>query len=58
MIVEAFENNKAAMASLRKLGFKKVVLDEIEDEEIENSTRYYKVVCPKSIECEELDFDI
>jgi RimJ/RimL family protein N-acetyltransferase len=58
VIVEAFENNKAAMASLRKLGFKKVVLDEIEDEEIENSTKYYKVVCPKSIECEELDFDI
>jgi RimJ/RimL family protein N-acetyltransferase len=58
VIVEAFENNKAAMASLKKLGFKKVLLDEDEDEQIEKSTKYYKVVCPKNIDCEELDFDI
>lgn len=52
VLIEAFEENKAAMASLNKLGFKKFAIGE---EEI--SSKYFKVVCTKSIDCEELDFD-
>jgi len=53
VLIEAFEDNRAAMASLKKLGFRKVEVDEDQ----EKSSKYFKVVCPKSIDCEELDFD-
>lgn len=53
VLIEAFEENKAAMASLTKLGFRKVEVDN----EIELSSKYFKVVCPKGIDCEDLDFD-
>lgn len=56
VVVEAGENNKAAMASLKRLGFKKIVPDD--DAKEEALSKYYKVVCPKSDDCEDLDFDI
>jgi ribosomal-protein-alanine N-acetyltransferase len=56
VVVDVDLDNKAAMGSLKKLGFRKVENEEEVSNEI--SVKYYKVVCQKSMDCEELDFDI
>ncbi len=43
VLIEADEHNKAAMASLNKLGFKKIP----EDEDGNQSTKFYKIVYTK-----------
>ncbi|HOP04724.1 MAG TPA: GNAT family N-acetyltransferase [Tenuifilaceae bacterium] len=53
VLVEAFRENEAALASLKKLGFHKVSTDENDPP----SSKYYRIVCPKDIETEDLDFD-
>ena len=55
VLIEADFDNKAAMASLKKLGFKRAEVDD-EEEELK-STKFYKVICPKEIDESELDFD-
>jgi ribosomal-protein-alanine N-acetyltransferase len=58
MLIEADFENKAAMASLKKLGFKPVPTDN-DEEEIKNApTKYYKKISSlSSIKPEDLDFD-
>jgi RimJ/RimL family protein N-acetyltransferase len=54
VLVEADLNNKAAMASLKKVGFKKIAPSDNEDET--ETTKYYKKVKFQPA-IEELDFD-
>lgn len=54
LLVEADLKNKAAMASLKKLGFKKVVPPD-DDSEVEITKYYKRVKCQPAVE--ELDFD-
>jgi RimJ/RimL family protein N-acetyltransferase len=54
VLIEADFDNRAAMASLKKLGFKRVYSDEDENEI--SSTKFFKKVS-HSIKTEELDFD-
>ncbi len=54
-LIEADFDNKAAMASLKKLGFKPVLPDDVESEF--TSTKYYlKLVNPEALD-EDMDFD-
>jgi len=53
VLVEAFRENKAALASLKKLGFRRVESD-VNDP---SSSKHYKVVSPRNLENEEFDFD-
>lgn len=56
VLIEADFDNKAAMASLTKLGFKSIPRDD-EEESLPKSTKYFKRVSkPETLE-EELDFD-
>jgi hypothetical protein len=56
VLIEADLRNNAAMKSLKKLGFQRVINDVDEDEIEAQSTKYYKKV-GKSEENEDLDFD-
>lgn len=57
ILVEADFDNKAAMASLKKLGFKPLPKDD-DDQNSATSTKYYiKTSSSKPIQDEELDFD-
>lgn len=56
VLIEADFRNKAAMASLKKLGFQRVIKDIDEDETESQPTKFYKKV-GKSEENEVLDFD-
>jgi ribosomal-protein-alanine N-acetyltransferase len=53
VLVEAFRENKAALASLKKLGFHKVETDENDLP----SSKYFRIVSSRNLENEELDFD-
>jgi ribosomal-protein-alanine N-acetyltransferase len=54
VLIEADFDNRAAMASLNKLGFRRVYTDEEEEEA--PSTKYFKKISPDST-IENLDFD-
>ena len=57
VFIEADFDNKAAMASLKKLGFRQV-LEYDEDHSVTKHSKYYiKVTKPENIDTEELDFD-
>lgn len=55
VLIEADFDNKAAMASLKKLGFKRPQIDDEEEET--KSTKFYKVICHTEIDESEFDFD-
>ena len=56
VLIEADFRNKAAMASLKKLGFQRVISDVDEDENEAQSTKFYKKV-GESKGNDDLDFD-
>jgi len=56
ILIEADLDNKAAMAALKKLGFKPIPTDE-EAQERNTLSKYYIRVCKDSNPLEELDFD-
>ena len=56
ILIEADLDNKAAMASLKKLGFKPIPIDE-EAQERNTLSKYYIRVCKGNKLQEELDFD-
>ena len=53
VLVEAFRENDAAKASLKKLGFHKIITNDDDPP----SSKYYKVVTSKKFNSSDLDFD-